>query len=98
LKQDDFGFRIGATVQPGTAMTVQGDEPGRSRSGFFCIPGGAMAGYIIDIWKDDELVQSVTGKWSVWNTYGQKTDDRMVTNASATKRNAKIGANVATTL
>jgi hypothetical protein len=34
----------------------------------------------------------------VWNTYGQKTDDRMVTNASATKRNAKIGANVATTL
>jgi hypothetical protein len=26
--------RIGATVQPGAAMTVQGDEPGRSRSGF----------------------------------------------------------------
>jgi hypothetical protein len=34
LKQDDFGFRIGATVQPGAAMAVQGDEPGRSRSGF----------------------------------------------------------------
>jgi hypothetical protein len=34
LKQDDFGFRIGGTVQPGAAMTVQGDEPGRSRSGF----------------------------------------------------------------
>jgi hypothetical protein len=22
-----------------------------------------MAGYTIDIWKDDELVQSVAGKW-----------------------------------
>lgn len=26
--------------------------------------GGGMAGYIIDIWKDDELVQSVAGKWT----------------------------------
>jgi 2'-5' RNA ligase len=23
-----------------------------------------MPGYIIDIWKDDELVQSVAGKWT----------------------------------
>jgi hypothetical protein len=22
-----------------------------------------MAGYVIDIWKDDELVQSIAGKW-----------------------------------
>jgi replication initiation protein RepC len=33
------GFRIDVTVQPGAAMTVQGDEPGRSRSGFLCAQG-----------------------------------------------------------
>jgi hypothetical protein len=46
-------------------MTVQGDgwAGAREGAGLPYFSGGAMAGYIIDIWKDDELVQSVTGKW-----------------------------------
>jgi hypothetical protein len=33
------------------------------RAPAFLHSGRRMAGYIIDIWKDDELVQSVAGKW-----------------------------------
>jgi hypothetical protein len=33
------------------------------RAPAFSAFGRRMASYIIDIWKDDELVQSITGKW-----------------------------------